>query len=201
MHSALRRSLTAGSLFVALALVPGAAIADAPTAASVPAKGEVQISVVSVPGSKTSKVVARAIIQQPPRKVWAVVSDCAHYVGRLPRVTKARLVSKVGNKHTCQVTISMPFPFSDLTAVTEATHEESENGMSRTWKLVSGDYTVNNGSWEVRPLDATGTSSIVTYSVQAEPTTPLPEVVRSQAQKKALPELIDRVRAEAAKIP
>lgn len=193
----LRRTLASLLVFAGLALVPGAAVADAP----LPANGQVQISVVSVPGSKTPKVVARAVIAEPPRKVWAVVSDCAHYAGRLPRVKKARLVKQVGNKHTCEVTLAMPFPFSDLTAVTESTHEESEAGMSRRWTLVSGDYVVNNGSWEVRPADATGTTSIVTYSVQAEPTTPLPDVVRERAQRTALPELIDRVRAEAKKMP
>lgn len=197
MTSFARRAVAAASLFACLALVPGAATADAP----LPAKGAVQVNVYSVPNSNTPKVVVRAIIEQPPRKVWAVVSDCAHYSSRLPRVAKSRLVSKVGNKHTCEVTISLPFPLSNLTAITEATHEENEKGMTRRWKLVSGDYTVNNGSWEVRPLDATGTSSIVTYSVQAEPTTAVPDFVRAQAQKKALPDLIERVRLESAKMP
>ncbi len=192
-----RRALVGLSLFGALALVPAAATADAP----LPAKGAVQVNVYSVPGSTTPKIVMRSIIEQPPRKVWAVVSDCAHYSSRLPRVAKSRLVSKVGNVHTCEVTISMPFPLSNLTAVTQATHTESEQGMTRRWKLVSGDYTVNNGSWEVKPLDATGTSSLVTYSVQAEPTTAVPTFVREQAQKKALPELMERVRTESAKMP
>lgn len=197
MTSLARRGLVAASLLVALACVPGAATADAP----LPAKGATEVNVYSVPNSKTPKVVVRAIIEQPPRKVWAVVSDCAHYSSRLPRVAKSRLVSKVGNKHTCEVTISLPFPLSNLTAITEATHEESEKGMTRRWKLVSGDYTVNNGSWEVRPLDATGTASLVTYTVQAEPTTAVPDFVRAQAQKSALPDLINRVRLESAKMP
>ncbi len=197
MTSFVRRAVAVGSLFAALALVPGAATADAP----LPAKGTVQVNVYSVPGSNTPKVVVRAIIEQPPRKVWAVVSDCAHYSSRLPRVAKSRLVSKVGNKHTCEVTISLPFPLSNLTAVTEAIHEENEKGMTRRWKLVSGDYTVNNGSWEVRPLDATGTSTLVTYSVQAEPTTAVPDFIRASAQKKALPDMIERVRLESAKMP
>jgi hypothetical protein len=42
---------------------------------------------------------------------------------------------------------------------------------------------------------------VVTYSVQAEPTTAVPTFIREQAQKKALPELMERVRAESAKMP
>jgi len=191
------RRVGAVLLFSALALVPSAATADVQ---ALPAKGETQVNVYSVPGSKTPKVVVRAIVDQPPRKVWAVVSDCASYKSHMPHIAKSRLVSKVGNKHTCEVTVELPFPLSNLTAVTEAIHEESDAGMTRRWKLVSGDYTVNNGSWEVRPVDATGTASVVTYTVQAEPTTALPDFIRVQAQKKALPELIERVRTESAKI-
>jgi hypothetical protein len=110
-------------------------------------------------------------------------------------------VKKVGNVHTCKVTISMPFPFSNLTAVTEAVHEENEKGMSRRWKMVSGDYKFNEGSWEVRPLDKAGTQSLVVYTVHAEPNTAIPDWIRESAQKKALPEMMARVRTEAAKLP
>ena len=197
MTSFVRRGLAVASLLVAAAFVPGEATADAP----LPTPGQPQVNVYSVPGSNTPKVVVRAVLAQPPRKVWAVVSDCSKYSVRMPRVAKSRLVSKVGNKHTCEVTLSLPFPLSNLTAVTEAIHTESERKMSRRWKLVSGDYSINNGSWEVEAADAAGTTSLVTYSVQAEPTTAVPDFVRAQAQKKALPELIERVGTEAAKIP
>ncbi len=193
-----RCAVAATLLVLGAALVPGEATADP---AAPPARGAVEIKTYSVSGSNTPKIVVRAVIEQPPRKVWAVVSDCAHYKNRLPRVVASRLVSHAGNKYTCEVTIAMPFPFSNLTGVTEATHEVGEGGMSRRWKLVSGDYTTNNGSWEVKPLDASGTSSLVTYSVQAEPKTSVPGWLREQAQKKALPELIERVRAESAKMP
>ena len=69
--------------------------------------------------------------------------------------------------------------------------------MSRRWKLVSGDYSVNDGSWEVEAADPEGKTSLVTYSVHAEPNTAVPDFLRAQAQKKALPELIARVGAFA----
>jgi ribosome-associated toxin RatA of RatAB toxin-antitoxin module len=130
--------------------------------------------------------------------VWAIVSDCSRYKERLPRIASAKLLKKEGNTHTCEVKVSMPFPVSDLTAITEATHEESEKGMARRWKLVRGDYKVNEGSWEVKPLE-NGTQSLVIYSVHAEPNTAVPAWIREQAQKKALPELIERLRTESAK--
>ena len=162
---------------------------------------KVDIKTYAVPGSDSPKIVMTATLDVPPKKVWAIVSDCSKYKGRLPRVAAAKLLSKDGNKFTCEVTIEMPFPLSNLTAVTEAVHEESDKGMARRWKLVRGDYKVNEGSWEVKPADAAGATSFVTYTVHAEPNSAIPSAIREAAQKKALPDLMARVRTEAAKIP
>jgi ribosome-associated toxin RatA of RatAB toxin-antitoxin module len=168
---------------------------------ALPAKGEVEVKAFPVAGSDAPKIVVRAVMELPAKKIWQIVSDCAHYKDRLPRVAASELLKKAGNVHTCKVTIAMPFPLSNLTATTEAVHEESELGMTRRWKLVSGDYKVNEGSWEVKPLNKEGTSSLVTYTVHAEPNTAIPAFIRESAQKKALPDMIERVRAEAAKLP
>ncbi|HVY45153.1 MAG TPA: SRPBCC family protein, partial [Minicystis sp.] len=149
------------------------------------------------PGSDTPRVVMTATIDAPPEKVWAIVSDCAHYKERMPRIAASRLLAKAGSTYTCEVTVEMPFPLSNLTAVTEAVHTESADRYVRRWKLLRGDYKVNDGSWEVRPADASRARSLVTYTVHAEPNTPVPGWVREKAQKKALPEMIERVAAEA----
>ena len=162
---------------------------------------KVDIKTFSVAGSDTPKIVMSATLDVPPKKVWAIVSDCSRYKGRLPRVAAAKQLDKQGNKFTCEVTIEMPFPLSNLTAVTEAIHEESDKGMSRRWKLVRGDYKINTGSWEVKPVDGDAGKSFVVYTVHAEPNTIVPASIREAAQKKTLPELMARVRSEAAKLP
>jgi ribosome-associated toxin RatA of RatAB toxin-antitoxin module len=185
----------AASLF-ALKALPGSAAGD-----ELPGKDQVEIKSYPVAGSSTPKIVVRAVMDVPPQKIWQIVSDCAHYKDHLPRVAASELLKKEGNVHTCKVTIAMPFPLSNLTGVTAAVHEESEAGMSRRWKLVSGDYKVNEGSWEVKPLDKTGASTLVVYTVHAEPNTSVPDWIREAAQKKTLPELFERVKTEAAKLP
>jgi ribosome-associated toxin RatA of RatAB toxin-antitoxin module len=159
----------------------------------------VDVRMVAVKGNDTPKMVAKAVINEPPAKVWKVVSECAKYKDRMPRIAASQLLKQEGNKHTCRVTIAMPFPFSNLTAETEAVHEESAEGMSRRWKLLRGDYKFNQGSWEVKPIDG-GKKSLVTYTVHAEPNTALPQWIREAAQKKAVPELFQRVKEEAGKI-
>jgi ribosome-associated toxin RatA of RatAB toxin-antitoxin module len=162
----------------------------------------VEVKEVAVENSDTPKFVVTATIAQPPKKVWAVVSDCANYKTRMPRVAASELVKKEGNVHTCKVTISMPFPLSNLTATTAAVHEESERKMKRTWKMVeSTDYEFNNGSWEVEAADDAGTTSKVTYTVHVKPKSLVPDGIRKSAQKKALPDMMNRVAAEAAKMP
>ncbi len=185
-----RRALL-GAALVATTFLGPEAVAGDPAA--------VDVRIVEVKGNDTPKVVAKAVINQPPEKVWRVVSECASYKQRMPRIAASRLVKQEGNKHTCEVTIAMPFPLSNLTAVTEATHEQNEKGMARRWKLVRGDYKFNEGSWEVKPVDG-GKKSLVVYTVHAEPNTSLPGWIREAAQKKAIPELFERVGEEAAKV-
>jgi ribosome-associated toxin RatA of RatAB toxin-antitoxin module len=182
---------------LSLAAAPRVGSADP----ALPARGEVEVKSFAVAGSDAPKIVVRAVMDLPPKKIWQIVSDCARYKEHMPRVAASEQVKVAGNVHTCKVTIAMPFPLSNLTAVTEAVHEESDKGMSRRWKMVSGDYKVNEGSWEIKPLDAAGKSSLVVYTVHAEPTTSVPAFIRESAQKKALPDMIERVRAEAAKLP
>lgn len=191
-----KRALVPAALLAAFAsLAPMAAHAE-----DLPAKGEVDVKKVKVDGTSTPKFVVRKVMDLAPKKVWAVVSDCAHYKDRLPRVAASELVKKDGNTFTCKVTIKVPFPMSNLTATTEAHHEESARSMKRSWKLVSGDYTRNEGSWEVKALDDAGTKSLVTYSVLAEPKSSVPDFIRETAQAKALPELMERVESEASKM-
>jgi ribosome-associated toxin RatA of RatAB toxin-antitoxin module len=179
---------------LAFSMVPGTAAGD-----DLPEKGKVEIKSYDVPGSSSPRIVARAVMDMPAKKIWAVVSDCAHYKDRMPRVAASELVKKEGNVHTCKVTIAMPFPLSNLTGVTSAVHTETETAMSRKWTLVSGDYTANEGSWEVKALD--GGQSLVVYTIHAEPKTSVPEWIRESAQKKTLPEMFERVKTEAGKMP
>lgn len=191
-HSAFAlRPLLLGTLVALTTLVGAEASAIDP--------GAVEVRTSAVKGSDMPKITAKAVLNQPPEKVWAVISDCSKYKGRMPRVAAAKLLKKDGNKFTCEVTVEVPFPFSNLTAVTLATHEESPSGMARRWKLIRGDYKRNEGSWEIKPIDG-GKKSQVIYTVHVEPNTALPNSILEAAQKKALPDLFVRLEKEAGKM-
>jgi ribosome-associated toxin RatA of RatAB toxin-antitoxin module len=188
----------AALVMVVLVAAPGASVA---ADSALPGKGEIELKTYPVAGSTIPRIVLRTVMDLPPKKIWQIVSDCAHYKEHLPSIASSELVKRSGNVDTCKVTYSMPFPFSNLTGVTESVNEVSESLMVRRWKHVSGDYRVNDGSWEVKALDAAGTSSLVTYTIHVDPTVSVPDFIRDRAQKKTLPEILQRIRAEAAKLP
>jgi ribosome-associated toxin RatA of RatAB toxin-antitoxin module len=188
------RNIASSLLLVLMIGLPRSAAGDD----DLPPKGQVEVKSVPVAGS-SPKIVARAVIDVPAKKIWAIVSDCAHYKDHMPRIIASELLKKEGNVHTCKTTVEMPFPLSNLTGVTAAVHEETDVAMSRRWKLVSGDYKFNEGSWEVKRLDAG--SSLVVYTIHAEPNTAIPQSIREAAQKKSIPDLFERVKTESAKLP
>lgn len=190
-----RRAAVVALVFFA---APGASVSADP---ALPAKGEVEVKSYSVAGSSVPKLVLRTVMDVPPKKVWQIVSDCAHYKEHLPDIASSEILTRSSNGDTCKVTYSMPFPFSNLTGVTESVNEVSDRGMVRRWKHVSGDYKLNTGSWEVRPIGEAGTSSLVTYTIQVDPNVAVPDFLRDSAQKKTLPGILKRIRAEAAKLP
>jgi ribosome-associated toxin RatA of RatAB toxin-antitoxin module len=161
--------------------------------------GKILVTSIAIPGSAEPEHVVRAVVESTPRSVWKVVSDCAHYKDHLPHIAASAELSRAGNTVTCQVTVALPFPASNLTAVTEAVHDERSDGMKRSWKLVRGDYEFNDGSWTIESYRG-GAASLVTYRLHVKPKSFVPAFIRNAAQDKALPEMMQRVRAEAAKV-
>jgi len=161
--------------------------------------GKIFVSAVPVAGSTEPQRTVRAVVESPPAAVWKVISDCGHYRERMPHIAASAELSRVGKIVTCQITVAMPFPVSNLTAITEAVHEDRPDGMSRTWHLISGDYDYNDGSWTIEPYRG-GAASLVTYKLHVKPKTAVPGFIRNMAQEKALPDLIVRLRLESAKM-
>ena len=184
------RWLTA--LFV-LASAPALAADDEATRL---AKGEVVISTRAVKGNDTPEYTTKAVIDAPPAKVWHIISRCADYARTMVRIKAAKELSRQGNKIVCQVTIEMPVPYSNLTATTDVTHTESAQRYSRVWKLISGDYKINNGSWVLTPFKGDAKRTLAVYKVHAEPKAWVPAWIRKKAQQKTLPEMMQNLRKQ-----
>ena len=182
------------TVIAALLLLTSHASADEKTKERL-ANGEIVISTATAKGSSTPKLKAMVVVPAAPDKVWPIIDQCAKYKETMLRIASSEELSRKGNKVRCKITVEMPFPLSNLTATTEATHTVQPGKLyKREWKLIEGDYKVNTGSWTLVPFDDAGTKTLVVYQVVADPSMPIPDGIKKAAQKKSIPELMEKLR-------
>jgi len=145
-------------------------------------------------GDGVPKARMEAVIDVPPERVWAVIGRCETYKDRFPRIADSQELSRDGDTVRCRVVIDAPWPLSDLTAITRATHTVAAGTYRRAWVLESGDYEVNEGSWILVPFGADNKRTHAIYEVRAKPRNSVPAFVRDLAQEKALPDVIHALR-------
>lgn len=157
--------------------------------------GEVLVET-GLPGqSGTPANRARAVINAPPEKVWPLVWDCGRFDKTMPSIAKSEMVEKNGNTTVCRVAADLPMPLSDLVSVSRAVLTvEPGVRWQREWKLIEGDYEVNQGSFTLLPWGDGKTLAI--YRIEAKPKIPLPEWMMRKAQADRLPELMERLRKQ-----
>jgi ribosome-associated toxin RatA of RatAB toxin-antitoxin module len=161
--------------------------------------GEILVTQRDVPGSDVPEATVRAVVDAPPEKVWAIVSDCGNYKTNMPNILESKQVSSTmtpeGEIRECRVVADLPFPFPDLVSHTRGVHTiEPGKRWQRTWKLLDGDYERNSGIWRVEPFGDDGKRSLVTYVLDAKPKVPLPSSIIKAISFGKLPEMIENVR-------
>jgi ribosome-associated toxin RatA of RatAB toxin-antitoxin module len=165
---------------------------------------EIKVSQEKFPNSDIPTNVVEGVVNAPPAEVWAFVSSCANYSKTMPRIVKSAELSRAGDEKSlytvkCQVTAGLPFPLSDLTGITQATHKVDPGvKYSREWTLVSGDYHINHGSWTLVGIDE-GKKTQVTYKIRVQPKVNLPTSWMVSAQKSAIKDVILRMRENVKK--
>ena len=158
--------------------------------------GEIIVESFTKKGVKTPKVRATGLLPAPPEKVWPLIDKCANYKTTMLRIKESAELSRNGNVVKCRVVISMPWPLSDLKNTTLAKHTIVPGKLyQRQWKLIEGDFTMNNGRWTLTPY-GDGKRTLAVYEVQAEPKSGVPDAIRKAAQKKTLPELFEHIRKQ-----
>lgn len=163
-------------------------------------KGELVTSAKKVPGSEFPQSVGMMVIDAPARAIWGVIDRCGDYKRTMQRVKTSKEIWRKGSKVRCDVVIDMPSPLDDLRTVTDAVHTVVPGRKYvRAWKMVSGDFKSNAGSWTLVPFDESGSRTLVIYKVHAVPKTAVPDMVIRLAQKKALPKALEHLRSRFQK--
>lgn len=162
------------------------------------AKGEVIVSEKEVSGYDMPRVTAVGVINAPMEKVWKIIDDCSNYTKTMTRVEESKELSRNGSKIRCKVVLDLPWPLGTLEAVTDAVHTVQPGKLyKREWKLVSGDYHYNVGSWTLEPFNGDPKRTKATYRVLVKPKISIPDGIKARAQKSALPDLFENLRKQS----
>ncbi len=184
------------SVFVGvfLILLAGRPVADELTDEQKLDKGEILVSVSQNPVNKADIVKVMAVINTQPERVWKLVSDCNSYRKTMPRVDSSKELSRNGNRVVCRVVIDLPFPLTTLMAVTECIHTVTEGNWNRRWSLLSGDYKLNAGSWNLSWFKGDKNRTMVEYKVLVITKMWVPDWARRMGQENTLPKMMKGLR-------
>jgi ribosome-associated toxin RatA of RatAB toxin-antitoxin module len=162
--------------------------------------GEIIVSSEAVPGSDVPRAKMKAVIDAPPHKVWAIVEKCGDYSKTMPRIAASKELWRDGGTVVCEVTVDMPFPLTNLTSRTQATLTvEPGVRYERRWKLLSGDYRVNEGYWRLEPFAGDPERTLASYELYADPKIAVPQSFINSAQQKSLPKSVLGLREQTAR--
>ena len=158
-------------------------------------KGEILVTAKKRKEFPNPGVKAVGVIKAPMDRIWPLIDQCANYTSTMQRVLKSKEISRENNIVICEITVDLPFPLDDLTAKTRAVHTiKPEKMYKRAWKLISGDYEYNEGSWTLVPFGNSLNETLVVYETQVEPKSIVPDSLRNLAQKKTIPALFEHLR-------
>ncbi|WP_295396552.1 SRPBCC family protein [uncultured Thiodictyon sp.] len=156
--------------------------------------GEVTVTLRPIAGSSLPEVTARGLIEAPAERIWAIIEDCGQFAKTMQHIARSRELSRQGQTVVCEVEISLPPPLANLVGVTQAVHVVGPPKWSRTWRLLRGDYLVNEGSWTLTRYADDPRRTLAVYRVHAVPKTHLPDALLRYEQRHALPELFRHLR-------
>lgn len=206
------RSLLALSLFLALSfLAAGDALASRPT------PGPATLSeaeweqlregefVVRTQRGDTNMGDVTAVVEAPPEKVWAVVSDFATYAVWMDHIATSEVVSVSGDSMVGRGVTKVPFPISnrrwDVNIEGGSRTVNGETHYSGHWSYIEGSGNINDvfGFWYVQPLEGDTSKSLVRYYLLANLGIWIPNGILNWATRRMLPGLMADLRSEVAR--
>lgn len=158
--------------------------------------GEILLSESVVPGHSQRRIHVEAVINTPPERVWAIITDCANFKSTMPSISASALLQESGEVLICESTLDLTWPLPNLNAVTRVVHTVVDGRWTAEWTLVSGDYTYDEGSWNLTPLRGDPTRTFVVYEVLVAPKVAVPESLKRFGETRALPLMIRGLRKQ-----
>ena len=148
------------------------------------ARGEV------VPGLKTEGstrfVTGTILIDQPPDKIWPVITNPYEFLGRIsPRMKGVEVMTDRVNMSIMKVTLDLSFLFPHFTYTVESNYRNNER---IDFHRVAGILRDFRGSWQVLPK-ASGKTEL-SYSMYIDPGFPVPQWMIREGVRNELPKTL-----------
>jgi ribosome-associated toxin RatA of RatAB toxin-antitoxin module len=154
---------------------------------------DVPVQATAVPDAGGGQRIRAAVrIEAPPKRVFAVMTDCARALRYVPGLELCQVLSAAPDRQWEQIEHRAK-PFWFLPASTYVFRAEYEPDRSVRFRHVRGDFSRNEGAWELLPLDS-ASATLVTYEVAAELRAPVPDWVVTRALRRELPRLLRALR-------
>lgn len=146
------------------------------------------------------RAVAVFKVDAPPKIIWSVISDFSKYPEWIKSLKKAKVYKAQGDKILVEFELSAGF-FGKWTYFVEHTYPTEKMGWG-TWKLDysrQSDLDDSVGFWEIKPLNASGTQSLVSYSVEIRVGGWVPDFVKNLIVDGGLKEATQWVKIQSEK--
>ncbi len=160
------------------------------------ADGEIFVETVPVASSEYPQVLVEAVIDAPPKVVWALITSCVLSEKTYGSVMKSFVVRREGETVVCSETVDMPWPIRNLESVTQWTFVVTPNRWVERWTMVDGDFDYIDGQWILTPF-GDGTRTHVRWENHFSPQISIPAWLTRAFLKVGMPSMIEDLRAAA----
>ena len=158
--------------------------------------GEIFVTSQTVASFDMKQVHLEAVINAAPERVWGIVTDCANFKRTMPTIAESAELSHERDVSTCSSTLDLLWPLPNLEATTRVVREVTDGQWRAEWKLVSGDYKYNQGSWNLTAFQGDPNRTLVVYEVLVAPKISVPAALELFGKTRALPAMIRGFRAQ-----
>jgi ribosome-associated toxin RatA of RatAB toxin-antitoxin module len=161
------------------------------------------------PSSSIREVLAKAIIDHPVDRVFAVISDYERYADFMPYVKRSETLHQETGVRWVFQHLVFPFPISDRHYTIKISNQASrpkDGFYCIEWTLDLGEKVkrgapgitpaFNDGFWILQPVDQ-GKKTDVSYFLHTDPSGWLPAWIINMANREALPAVIQAVQQRA----
>jgi hypothetical protein len=152
-------------------------------------KGNIEVSLRKKEG--INFVVGKVLINEPPQKVWPVITNPYEFLGKIsPRMRQVNVLVDKTNYSLLKCCIHIGFFIPDINYVVASQYLPVQRIF---FKRVGGDLKDFRGMWDMEP-SCDGAKTILVYSMYIDPGIPVPQWIIREGVKGELPRFLMAVR-------